>query len=195
MHGVVPWHAQPRLPLPTEIDETIPAVNVVEEMKYPQAEMHKIIDLYTVFGNKVDSPQSSIGVTGGETHETVCQTILGNNAAESTSQMRCTSQCSVPVTDNSLHNKHCPVIRMFMPNTFYSKSNMSVLHGIISYSDFRSNEPRLWFMAITKIGVRAAGRNLAKMFLGELDNFFMRHTTGADQDHAVSTVVLADIVC
>src|SRR2546423_5866985 len=194
MRGVVLWHAPPLLRSPTRINETIPAVNHKQRDAYSQTEMNEIVNLDTVLSDKVNPPQSSIRVTGRETHETVCQSILSHNATKSTSQMWCTSQCPIPISNNSLHDKHGPVIGMFVTHTLDGKSDMSMLHRIISYSDFRPNESRFGFMTFAKIRISPRRRNFAEMFLRKLDNFFMRHTTSTNQDHPVSTIILANIV-
>lgn len=100
----------------------------------------------------------------------------------------------VVVAHNSLCNQSSKVVIGVPADTLDSDSNVSGAHGVITDANVGADKVSLDLgLKIGRVLDARSGKS-GKVLLGKLDDLLVGDTTRVDQDHAVSRVVVLDVV-
>lgn len=165
-----------------------------------KGEVDEIVNLGGVLGGQVDSPQTGIGVRGGEGLEGVGQVVLGHNVGESRSLVGRGADGSVVVTDDGLGNEGGVVVLGGPGDTLNSNGNVGDGHGVVSESDLGSHKVGDGVLVGVLSGRSGGtegnggggGREIGEVLLGELDEGVVVDGSGSNKHHSVGGVVLGD---
>jgi hypothetical protein len=120
--------------------------------------------------------------------------MLVDDAAELAALVRRISHGLVVIANNSLSDESGEVIIGIPAHAFNSQGNIGDTHGVIANTNVRTYEVSLLLREqIGLVGRTAAGQT-REMLLSQLNESLVRNTTGGSEDHAVSSVVVLDVV-
>ncbi len=159
-----------------------------------QGEVDQVIELQEVLGNHVDTPETGVRVRGGEVHERVGEVVGRNNVRETRRKQRAGAERSVPVTHDTLEDKHGEVVGRLPRNTLDGEGKVAGGRGVVTDTDFGTNKGGLGRRRLTKLDGALADGEAAKVLLGKLDERLVLDPAGTDKDHAVSGVVGLDVL-
>lgn len=154
-------------------------------------EVDEVIDTGDVVADEVNAPETSIAVAGGEGHEAVGKLVLVDEAAELAALMRGVAEGLVVVANDGLGDEGSEVVRRRPADTLNSKGNVGSAEGIVTDADVGADEVSL---LLGQGGGTSSLGKTREVLLGELDELLVGDTTRANKDHAVSSVVLLDVV-
>jgi hypothetical protein len=120
--------------------------------------------------------------------------VLVDPAAELTALMGSLANSLVVVANNSLSNESSEVILGVPADTLNGESDVGSRHGIISDTDIRAHEVSLLLGAEVGTGLGTAGGETGEVLLSKLNKLLVGDTTGSNENHAVSSVVVLDVV-
>jgi len=136
----------------------------------------------------------SVVVTGGEAHEAVGKIVLVDPAAELAALVGSLANSLVVVANDSLSNESSEVVLGVPADTLDGESDVGSRHAIISDTDIRAHEVSLLLGAEVSTGLGTAGGKTSEVLLSELNKLLVGDTTGTNKNHAVSSVVVLDVV-
>lgn len=119
--------------------------------------------------------------------------MVADEGAELAAKVRGVAQGAVPVANDGLSDQGSEVVVILPADTLDGKGNVSRGDGVVTESDLRADELGLALLLSGNAG-GGRGGEVAEVLLSELDELLVRDTTGADQNHAVSSVVGLDVV-
>jgi hypothetical protein len=120
--------------------------------------------------------------------------VLVDPAAELAALVGSLANSLVVVADNSLSNESSEVIIGVPADTLNGEGDVGSRHGIISDTDIRAHEVSLLLGAEVGTGLGTAGGETGKVLLSKLNELLVGDTTGSNENHAVSSVVVLDVV-
>lgn len=120
--------------------------------------------------------------------------MLVDVAAKLAALVRSIAHSLVIVSNDSLGNESSEVVGRIPAHTFDSESDVGSRHVVVTNTDIRTNEIGLLLRKLVGVGGRATGGKASEMLFGQLDQLFVGNATGTDKNHAVSSVVVLDIV-
>ena len=100
----------------------------------------------------------------------------------------------VVVSDDGLSDESGEVVFGVPADTLNSDSNVGGVHGVVTNADIRADEVGLLLGEESGMVLGALVCETREVFLGKLNNLLVRDTTRVDKDHAVSGVVVLDVV-
>lgn len=142
--------------------------------------------------NRINLP--SVAVTGGEAHEAVGKLVLVNEAAELAALVRSVAHGLVVVADNSLGDQSREVVVRAPADTLDSESDVGSAHGIVTNTDIRANEVSLLLGLQVSLVHRALAGEAREVLLGQLNELLVGDATGSNENHAVGSIVVLDVV-
>lgn len=136
----------------------------------------------------------SIAVARGEAHEAVGQLVLVNPAAELAALVRSSAQSLVVVSNNSLSDQSSEVVVRVPADTFHCQGDVSGGHGIVANTDVGADEVSLLLGQEIGVVLRPGSRETGEVLLSKLNQLLVGDATSTNQDHAVGSVVVLDVV-
>lgn len=136
----------------------------------------------------------SIAVAGGEAHELVGEVVLVDKTAELAALVRSITSGLIVVADNSLGNKGGEVVIGVPAHTLDSNGDVGSTHGVVTDADIRADEVSLLLGEQVGVVLSSLACKTGEVLLSQLNQLLVRDATRADEDHAVSSVVVLDVV-
>lgn len=159
-----------------------------------ESEVNQVVELKEVLRDHVDAPKTSVRVGGGEVHERVGEVVGGNDVRETRREQGARAERSVPVAHDGLEDEHGEVVGRLPRNTLDGESKVAGGRGVVTDSDFGTNEAGLGRRRLAELDGALADGEAAKVLLGELNKRLVLDTTSTNKDHAVSGVVGLDVL-
>lgn len=120
--------------------------------------------------------------------------MLVDVAAQLAALVRGVAHGLVVVADDGLSDESSEVVIGVPANTLNSNGNVGSGHGVIANTDVRANEVSLLLGQDVGLSLGAAGGKAGEVLLGKLNQLLVGNATGGSKDHAVSSVVVFDVV-
>lgn len=120
--------------------------------------------------------------------------MLVDETAELAALVRSVAQSLVVVANNSLGDQSSEVVLVVPADTLNSDGDVGGGDGVVAYPDIRADEVGLPLGEDVGVGLGRLGRQLGEVLLGHLDERIVGNTASTNQDHAVSSVVVLDVV-
>lgn len=117
-----------------------------------------------------------------------------NVAAELAALVRSIAGSLVVVADDSLGNEGGEVVVGVPADTFNSDGDVGSAHGIVTDTDIGADEVSLLLGEKGGVVLAALVGETREVLLSELDDLLVGNTTRVDEDHAVGSVVVLDVV-
>lgn len=178
-----------------------------------QGEVNEVVDTGCLVGDEIDAPETiacqyrsvprfychwlnlpSVAVAGGEAHEASSQVVLVDETTELAALVRRVANSLVIVANDGLGNKGGEVIVVVPADTLNGNSNVGGGDGVVPYPDIRTNELRLSLGQEVGVGLGGCCRQLGEVLVGHLNKLFVGDAASTDENHAVSSVVVLDVV-
>jgi hypothetical protein len=136
----------------------------------------------------------SVAVAGAEGHEAVGKLVLVDERGESASEVWSITHSTVPVANDGLGNKGSEVVWVLPGDTLDGDGNVGSADAIVTHADLGSN--KVWTSTAWGTNDDWVFRwgEVAKVLLGELNELLVWDSSGTDKDHAISLVVLGDVL-
>lgn len=157
-------------------------------------EVDEIVDALLLVGDEVDTPKTGVAVAGGEAHEAVGQVVAVDETAELAALVGSVAHGLVVVADDGLSDESGVVVVVVPADTLNSNGDVGSGDLVVTDADIRADEVGLLLGQEVGLVVGALGGQVGEVLLGELDELLVGHTTGANENHAVSGVVVLDVV-
>lgn len=141
---------------------------------------------------RVDLP--CVAVAGGETQEAVGQIVLVDKTTELAALVRSIAHSLVVVANNSLSNESSEVVIVVPADTLNRNGDICSAQSVVAYSDIRTDKLGLLLGQKVGVSLRGGSGQLGKILVGHFDELLVGDTTSADKDHAISSVVMFDVV-
>jgi len=172
----------------------------------------EIVDGGHLVGNEVDTPETktcqytvteyqaqvicspSVAVARGEAHEASSKVVLVNEGAELAALMGSVTKSLVVVANDGLGDESGEVVRVVPANTLNSNGDVGGGKGVVTDADVRADEVGLLLGQERSVGDGGGGGKTGKVLVGHLNELLVGNATSADKDHAVSGVVVLDVV-
>lgn len=135
-----------------------------------------------------------VAVACREAHEAVGQVILVHKAAQLASLVRSVAHSLVVVSNNGLSDQGSEVVLVVPADTLHSNGNIGGRDGVVAYPDIGTDEFRLLLGQEVGVGLGRVGGQLSKVLVGHLYKLLVGDATSANKHHAVSSVVVLDVV-
>lgn len=136
----------------------------------------------------------SVAVASGEAHVAGGEVVLVNNAAELAALVGGVAESLVVVANDGLGNESGEVIRVAPAHTLNSDSDIGTGDGVVADSDVRPDEIGLLLGEEVGLGAGALGGEAREVLVGHIDELVVGNATSANKNHAVSSVVVPDVV-
>ena len=136
----------------------------------------------------------SVAVAGGEAHEAVGEVVLVDETAELAALVGSIAHSLVVVSNDSLSNESSEVVIRVPANTLDGDSNVGSAHGIVTNTDIRADEVSLLLGQLVSVVFGALARKAREVLLSKLNQLLVGNAAGTDENHAVSSVVVLDVV-
>lgn len=120
--------------------------------------------------------------------------MLVDETAELAALVGSVAKSLVVVADDSLGNEGREVVLGIPADTLDSKGNVGSAHGVVTDADIGTDEVSLLLGEKVGVVLGALARKTREVLLGKLNESLVRNTTRASKDHAVSSVVVLDVV-
>lgn len=120
--------------------------------------------------------------------------MLVDPAAELAALVGSLANSLVVVADNSLSNESSEVVLGIPADTLNGEGDVGSRHAIISDTDIRAHEVSLLLGAEVGTSLGTAGGETSEVLLSKLNELLVGDTTGSNENHTVSSVVVLDIV-
>lgn len=159
-----------------------------------EGKVDKVVNLGELVSDEVDTPETSVAVGSREGHEAVGDLVLVDEGRETRSEVGSVALCTVIVANDALGDKGGKVVGGLPGDTLNGNGNVGGGKGIVTETDFRANEVRLGTAWSANYLRNLRGLEMTKVLLGKLDEGLVGNTTSADENHAVSLVVLGNVV-
>lgn len=117
-----------------------------------------------------------------------------HKAAEFAALVRSVAHGLVVVSNNGLSDQSSEVVIVVPANTLNSNGDVGGRDGVVAYPDIGTNELRLLLGQEVGVGLGRVRRQLSKVLVGHLDQLLVGDATGTNKDHAISSVVVLDVV-
>ena len=169
-----------------------------EARPFAEGKVDEVVDAGEGVGDEVDSPETRVGVGGREGHEGVGEFVLVDEGRQFGAEVWRVTHRAIPVADDGLGDESGEVIVVFPAHALDCECDVGGGHGVISYPDLGADEVRFRVDAALLgsrfEGVGVVGGHGGEVFLCEIDHLLVRDAAGADEDHAVGSVVCLDVV-
>lgn len=179
---------------------------------FAEGKVDEVVNLGELVGDEVDSPETrvllvvyqkqkttglglpGVRVGGAEGHEAVGELVLVDERRESASEEWGITHGTVPVSNDGLGNESGKVVWVLPGDTLDGNGNVGSTKGIITHADLRAN--KLWASTPWSTNGDWVFRwgEVAKVLFGELNELLVWDSSGTDENHTVSLVVLGDVV-
>ena len=136
----------------------------------------------------------SVAVACRKAHEAVGQVVLVDNTAELAALVRGVAQGLVVVANDSLSDQSSEVVIVVPADTLDSNGDVGGGNSVVAYPDIRANELGLPLGEQVGVGFGGVGGELGEVLVGHLDELLVGNATSTNQDHAVGSVVVLDVV-
>lgn len=117
-----------------------------------------------------------------------------DEAAKLAALVRSIAHSLVIVSDNSLGDKSSEVVLGVPANTLDSEGDVGSADGVVTDTDVGADEVGLLLGQKVGLVLNTLAGETREVLLGEIDKLLVRNTTRADEDHALGSVVVLDIV-
>jgi hypothetical protein len=120
-----------------------------------------------------------------------------DESAELAAEVGRVAHSAVPVSDDGLGDKGGEVVVVLPADTLNSNGDVGSGHGVVTDPDLRSNEVGLALKTAgggVGLAVGVGVGKLGEVLFGQVDELLVGNATGANEDHAVGSVVSLDVV-
>ena len=117
-----------------------------------------------------------------------------DNAAELAALVGSVAKSLVIVADNGLGDERSEVVGVVPADTLNGNRNIGRRDGVVADPDVRANEVGLLLGQEIGAGFGGLGRELGEVLVGHLDELLVGDTASTDENHAVSRIVVLDVV-
>lgn len=146
-----------------------------------------------LFRNEVDTPETSVRVRSRKGHVRVGKVVARDDMGQPAAQQGARTEGPIPVTKDTLHDEHGPVVGRLPPDTLDGDGEVDGVHRVVSDPDFGTDKLGGGVgLAAEGDGVGGHGEG-GKVLFGELDEGFVLDGTGTDQGHSVGSVVFGNV--
>lgn len=157
-------------------------------------EVDEVIDAVGLAGGQVDTPETGVAVAGGEAHEAVGEVVLVDEAAELAALVRSVAHGLVVVADDGLRDESGEVVIRVPADTLNGERDVGSTQGVITDTDVGTDEVSLLLGELVGVVLWALAGQAREVLLGKLDKLLVRNATSANENHAVGSVVVLDVV-
>lgn len=147
-----------------------------------------------MLGSISDVILPSVAVAGGEAHEAVGQLVLVDVAAELTALVRSITHGLVIVANDGLGNQGSEVVVRVPADTLNGEGNVGSTHSVVTDTDVRADEVSLLLGQNVGLTLNSLGGDASKVLLGKLNELLVGDTTRTDENHALGSIVVLDVV-
>lgn len=120
--------------------------------------------------------------------------MLVDVAAQLAALVRGVTHGLVVVANDSLSDESSVVILRVPANTLDSDGNVRSGHGVVTNTDIRANEVSLLLGQEVSLSLGTLAGKAGEVLLGKLNQLLVGNATGSSENHAVSSVVVLDVV-
>lgn len=158
-----------------------------------EGKVGKVVDVHDVFGNEIDTPETGVRVGSRKGHVRVGKVVAGDDMGQPAAQQGARAQGPIPVTKDTLHDEHGPVVGRLPSDTLDGDGEVDGVHRVVSDPDFGTDKlGRGVGLATEGDGVGGHGEG-GKVLFGELDERIVLDGAGTDQGHPVGSVVFGNV--
>lgn len=146
-----------------------------------------------LFRNEVDTPETSVRVRSRKGHVRVGEVVARDDMGQPAAQQGAGTQGPIPVTKDTLHDEHGPVVGRLPSDTLDGDGEVDGVHRVVPDTDFGTDKLGGGVgLATEGDGVGGHGEG-GKVLFSELDEGFVLDGTGTDQGHSVGSVVFGNV--
>lgn len=120
--------------------------------------------------------------------------MLVDESGETAALVRSVAHGLVVVANDGLGDESSEVVIRVPADTLNSKGNVGSSHGVVTDTDIGADEVSLLLGKQVSLVLGAPAGQTREVLLGELNKLLVGNATGTDQDHAVSSVVVLNVV-
>lgn len=117
-----------------------------------------------------------------------------DNATELASLVGSITEGLVVVANDGLSDQRGKVVGVVPADTFHSNGDVGGREGVVANPDVGADEVGLLLGQEGSAALRGRGRELSEVLVGHLHELLMGDTTSTNEHHAVSRVVVLDVV-
>jgi len=177
-----------------------------------ESKVNKVVDLSKLIRVKVDTPQTemhvstkpqlqytkaglpSITVASRKAHEAVGEVVLVHKGAQLAASMGCVAEGLVVIANDGLSHQSGEVVVVVPADALDGNGDVGSRDGVVTNSDVRANKVGSLLGQDICAGLGGLGGQAGEVLLGHLHQLFVRNAASANQYHAVSSVVVVDVV-
>lgn len=136
----------------------------------------------------------SVAVASGEAHEAVGQVVAVDKAGELAALVGSVAHSLVVVADDGLGDKSGEVVLRVPADTLDGEGNVGSADGVVTDADVGTDEVGLLLRQNVGLVLDTLAGETREVLLGKVDELLVGDATGADEDHALGSVVVLDVV-